>query len=74
METIFYTLPKLSLIADDEHLSPDWFMEIGQQLHFTFPISVHNLSTILQTCDVGIWRMTGKRESCFELIGRGFIF
>ncbi|CAF2861797.1 unnamed protein product [Rotaria sp. Silwood2] len=56
LETIFYTLPKLSLIADDEYLSPEWFIEISQQLHFTFPISVHNVSTILQSCQAA----TGK--------------
>ena len=62
METIFYTLPKLSLIAEDEYLPADWFMDISQQLHLTFPISVHNLSTILQSCQAGIWKLTGIIE------------
>jgi hypothetical protein len=60
LETIFYTLPKLSLLAEDEYLWPEWFIEISQQSHFTFPISVHNVSTILQSCEPGIWRLTGK--------------
>ncbi|CAF0979391.1 unnamed protein product [Rotaria sordida] len=64
LETIFYTLPKLSLIADDEYLWPEWFIEISQQLHLSFPISVYNVSTILQSCQAGIWRLTatGKTE------------
>jgi hypothetical protein len=61
-ETIFYTLPKLSLIAEDEYLWAEWFVEISQQLHLTFPISVHNVSTILQSCHAGIWRLTGKKR------------
>jgi len=61
-ETIFYTLPKLSLIAEDEYLWAEWFVEISQQLHLTFPISVYNVSTILQSCEVGIWRLTGKKK------------
>ena len=60
LETIFYTLPKLSLIAEDEYLCPEWLIEISQQFHLTFPISVHNSSTILQGCQPGIWRLTGK--------------
>jgi hypothetical protein len=62
LETIFYTLPKLSFIAEDEYLWAEWFIEISQQLHLTFPISVHNVSTILQSCEPGIWRLTCKKE------------
>lgn len=62
LETIFYTLPKLSLVADDEFLLPEWFMDVSQQFHLTFPISVHNRCTILQGCQPGIWRLTGKTE------------
>ncbi|CAF1052840.1 unnamed protein product [Rotaria sp. Silwood1] len=63
LETIFYTLPKLSLIADDEYLWPERFIEISQQLHFTFPISVYNVSTILQSCQAGIWRLTASGKT-----------
>jgi hypothetical protein len=78
LETIFYTLPKLSLLAEDEYLWAEWFIEISQQLHLSFPISVHNLSTILKSCQAGIWRLTGKkiveidwkRRSCYLASGR----
>ncbi|CAF1528436.1 unnamed protein product [Rotaria magnacalcarata] len=63
LETIFYILPKLSLIADDEYLWSEWFIEISQQLHLTFPMSVHNVSTILQSCPVGIWKLTASGKS-----------
>ena len=65
LETIFYTLPKLSLLAEDEYLGPEWLMEISQHFHLTFPISVHNVWTILQSCQPGIWRLTGT-ELCSE--------
>ena len=71
LETIFYTLPKLSLIVEDEYLSADWFIEISKQFHFTFPISVHNTSTILEACQAGIWRLTGKKT--FEIDWRRMI-
>lgn len=63
LETIFYTLPKLSFIAEDEYLSAEWFFEIGQKVHLSFPISVHNVSTILRSCQPGIWRLTGKKST-----------
>jgi len=65
LETIFYLLPKLSLIAEDEYLVSDWFIQISQQFHLTFPISVHNISIILQSCPAGIWKLTaaGKTET-----------
>lgn len=65
LETIFYTLPKLSLIAEDEYLCSEWFIQTSQQLHFTFPISVHNTCVIIQSCRAGIWKLTafGKNET-----------
>ena len=63
LETIFYTLPKLSLLAEDEYLMPEWFIEISQQFQLTFPISVRNASTILQSCQHGIWRLNGKKDT-----------
>ncbi|CAF4140691.1 unnamed protein product, partial [Adineta steineri] len=63
LETIFYTLPKLSLLAEDEYLWPEWFIETSQKLHMTFSISVHNISTILQSCQAGIWRLTAAGKS-----------
>ena len=72
LETIFYTLPKLSLLAEDEYLWSEWFIEISQQIHLVFPVSVHNISTILQSCQAGIWRLTGKifvfEEISFEKV------
>ncbi|UJR37543.1 hypothetical protein I4U23_030245 [Adineta vaga] len=65
LETIFYTLPKLSLLAEDEYLLAEWFIELSQKLHLTSVITVHNISTILQSCQAGIWRLTagGKTET-----------
>ena len=64
LETIFYTLPKLSLVAEDEYLLPEWLIEISQHFHMTLPMSVHNLCTILQGCQPGIWRLTGTISRC----------
>lgn len=70
LETIFYTLPKLSLIADDEYLLPEWLMEISQHFHLTLPMSVYNLCTILQGCQPGIWRLTGANVNIFDFSDR----
>ena len=67
LETIFYTLPKLSLVADDEYLLPEWLMEMSQHFHLTLPMSVHNICTILQRCQPGIWKLTGAKIRIFFL-------
>lgn len=64
LETIFYWLPYLSGLVEDECVSIECLLRcvnLTQNEH-RLPISLKNERTTLMNCPIGMWKFTGKLQ------------
>ncbi|KAK7505417.1 hypothetical protein BaRGS_00003162 [Batillaria attramentaria] len=66
METVFYTLPRLACISDDEWISPDLFSQWDKSWETNISahsLPLYNSSKKLAACQPGPWRMKAQVEN-----------
>ncbi|XP_041351948.1 probable methyltransferase TARBP1 isoform X2 [Gigantopelta aegis] len=71
LETIFYTLPVLAILTDEEWISPEMFTahDLSGNTQMGYRLPLYNITSDLKCCHAGPWRIkppAEKSEECDE--------